>query len=328
MAIVQGLVSTIIPVFNRPDQLPEAVSSALQQNYRPIEIIIVDDGSTDGLTSEIAQRLAEANPGIIRFATQKNGGPGVAREHGRQLAKGEFVQYLDSDDILLPQKFERQVGALNESTDADVAYGKTRYRHADGRVEPDAWKGSGTRRATMFPEFLNERWWDTPNPLYRTSICLKAGPWSELRLEEDWEYDCRVAARGGKLVWVPDFVCEVRAHGGERLSAGSNDDPQRMRTRARSHTLIWQHALEAGLPYSAPQSVGNFARSLFLLSRQCGAAGLPQESKELLALATTAAAGGRARKIDIKLYEILALCIGWRAAGRFAAWLDQTRGNR
>lgn len=328
MAIVPGLVSTIIPVFNRPDQLPEAVSSALLQNYRPIEIIIVDDGSTDGLTSKTAQRLAEVNPGIIRFATQKNGGPGVAREHGRQLAKGEFVQYLDSDDVLLSQKFERQVGALNESPDADVAYGKTRYRHADGRVEPDAWKGSGTRRATMFPDFLNERWWDTPNPLYRASVCMKAGPWSELRLEEDWEYDCRVAARGGKLVWVPDFVCEVRAHGGERLSAGSNDDPQRMRTRARSHTLIWQHALEAGLLNSAPQSVGKFARSLFLLSRQCGAAGLPRESKELLALATTAAAGGRARKIDIKLYEILALCIGWRAAGRFAAWLDQTRGNR
>ena len=103
MAIVPGLVSTIIPVFNRPDQLPEAVSSALLQNYRPIEIIIVDDGSTDGLTSKTAQRLAEVNPGIIRFATQKNGGPGVAREHGRQLAKGEFVQYLDSDDVLLSQ---------------------------------------------------------------------------------------------------------------------------------------------------------------------------------------------------------------------------------
>lgn len=328
MAIVPGLVSTIIPVFNRPDQLPEAVSSALQQNYRPIEIIIVDDGSTDGLTSEIAQRLAAANPDIIRFATQKNGGPGVAREHGRQLAKGEFVQYLDSDDILLPKKFERQVRALNESPDADVAYGKTRYRHADGRVEPDAWKGSGTRRATMFPEFLNERWWDTPNPLYRESICQKAGPWSALRLEEDWEYDCRIAARGGKLVWVPDFVCEVRAHGGERLSGGSNTDPQRMRTRARSHSLIWQHGLEAGLPDSAPKSVGNFARSLFLLARQCGAAGLPKESNDLLTLALTAAAGGRARKIDMKLYEFLAMCVGWRAAGRLAAWLDQSRGNR
>ena len=328
MAVVPRLVSTIIPVFNRPDQLPEAVASVTQQNYRPIEIIIVDDGSTDGLTLATAQRLAEACPGIIRFATQKNGGPGVAREHGRQLAQGEFIQYLDSDDILLPHKFDRQVAALTESPDADVAYGKTRYRHEDGRVEPDAWKGSGTRRATMFPEFLNERWWDTPNPLYRASICLKAGPWSELRLEEDWEYDCRVAARGGNLVWVPAFVCEVRAHGGERLSRGSNDDSQRMQTRARSHSLIWQHALEAGLPDSAPQAVGNFARSLFLLSRQCGAAGLPYESKELLALAKTAAAGGVARKIDMKLYEILAMCIGWCAAGRFAAWLDQTRGNR
>ena len=326
--MIAGMVSTIIPVFNRPALLAEAVASVLQQNYRPIEIIVIDDGSTDGATPAAAHRLAALSPDIVKVVTQKNSGPGAAREQGRLLARGEFIQYLDSDDVLLPRKFELQVTALQNAPQVDVAYGKTRYRHADGRVEPGAWKGSGTLKATMFPAFLNERWWDTPNPLYRASVCQKAGPWSDLRLEEDWEYDCRIAALGGALVWVPAFVCEVRDHGGDRLCRGSSVDQARMQTRARSHTMIWQHALRAGLLRSAPDAVGRFARSLFLLSRQCGAAGLPDESRQLLGLAQIAGAEGRARKIDMKLYGLLAACAGWSAVGRAAGWLDRTRGDR
>ncbi|MBK7137374.1 MAG: glycosyltransferase family 2 protein [Rhodocyclales bacterium] len=164
-----GLVSTIIPVYNRPAQLREAVASVLAQDYRPIEIIIVDDGSTDD-TFAVAQELAAEHPGIIRAETQTNVGPGMARERGRQMAQGEFIQYLDSDDVLLPGKFLAQVTALRAHPGADVAYGMTRYRHPDGRIEPGPWKGSGVAREAMFPPFLLERWWDTPNPLYRASV--------------------------------------------------------------------------------------------------------------------------------------------------------------
>lgn len=109
-----GLVSTIIPVFNRPVQLSEAVQSVLDQDYRPIEIIIVDDGSTDE-TLATAQALERSQADIVRVMSKTNGGPGLAREHGRQQAHGEFIQYLDSDDVLLPGKFSVQVAALRHA---------------------------------------------------------------------------------------------------------------------------------------------------------------------------------------------------------------------
>src|SRR4029077_15525036 len=121
---VEGLVSAIIPVHNRPTQLREAVESVLAQTYRPVEIIIVDDGSTDE-TGREAEALAEAHS-EVRVIHRQNGGAGAARETGRLAARGEFIQYLDSDDLLLPTKFELQVAGLRQHADCAVSYGKTR----------------------------------------------------------------------------------------------------------------------------------------------------------------------------------------------------------
>src|SRR5258705_4835234 len=98
---VPCLVSIIIPVFNRAAMLREAVASVVAQTYRPIEIIIVDDGST-AETARAVDDFGEQNPNEILVVHQDNTGPGLAREAGRQLAKGAFIQYLDSYDILLP----------------------------------------------------------------------------------------------------------------------------------------------------------------------------------------------------------------------------------
>lgn len=317
-----GLVSTIIPVYNRPAQLREAVGSVLAQDYRPIEIIIVDDGSTDD-TPAVAQALAEQHPDIIRVATQGNAGPGMARERGRQMAQGEFIQYLDSDDILLPDKFTAQVQALTSRTDCGAAYGMTRFRHLDGTVEPGPWKGSGVAQQSMFPAFLINRWWDTPNPLYRASVCARAGSWTDLRLEEDWEYDCRIAALGTRLVWCEQYVCEVRDHAGGRLCRGDALDAQRMAHRARSHELIFSHALRSGL--QATPEMQHFARALFLLSRQCGAAGLAAESRRLFELARQASGEARSQGLDFWAYKIVASILGWAAIGRLSSWLDKLR---
>src|SRR5262249_59873860 len=99
--LVEGLVSTIIPVHNRPLLLQEAVASVLAQTYRPIEIVIVDDGSTDDTAQSIIA-LAEGYPSIVRHLRIPNGGPGAAREAGRVTASGEFIQYLDRRAPLLP----------------------------------------------------------------------------------------------------------------------------------------------------------------------------------------------------------------------------------
>lgn len=322
-ATVAGLVSTIIPVHNRAGLLREAVASVLAQTYRPIEIIIVDDGSTDD-TPGVVDSLAAGYPGATMAVHQDNAGPGLAREAGRRKASGEFIQYLDSDDLLLPNKFALQVAGLRASAQCGVAYGYTRFRHADGRVDPRPWKGSGARVETMFPSFLRTRWWDTPTPLYRASVCDAAGPWSDLWLEEDWEYDCRVAALGVELHFCEAYVAEVRDHEQGRLGRGGALDPARMAQRARSHHLIYEHAKRAGVDANVPE-MQHFSRELFLLARQCGAAGLPTESRELFQLAKDASGAERARGLDFTLYRLAADILGWPLAGRLACTSDMFR---
>lgn len=321
--MIEGLVSTIIPVFNRADMLREAVASVLAQNYRPIEIIIVDDGSTDdtaGVAVELAKRYARG----LRVLRQGNRGPGLARETGRHEARGEFIQYLDSDDVLLPRKFELQVAGLRDHPECDVSYGKTRYRNADGSFERGPWKGSGLKVERMFPSFLVSRWWDTPTPLYRARLCERAGPWTDLKWEEDWEYDCRVAALGVRLHCCDDYVAEVRDHDAGRLCKSEALEPARMRERARAHALILSHAMSAGIGSGSPE-MKHFARELFLLSRQCGAAGLAEESRELFALARSASGDTRGNGWDFRLYEKLAEVTGWTRLGKMACYSDRLR---
>src|SRR5262249_14778327 len=151
-AMIPGLVSTIIPVYNRPALLREAAASALGQTYRPVEVILVDDGSTDN-TPRVCRELAEQHAGIVTYLRQENAGPGAARERGRQSARGEFIQYLDSDDLLAPAKFERQVLGLRQRPDCGVAYCYTRHYRVGEAPADRPWKGSGRTVETMFPSF-------------------------------------------------------------------------------------------------------------------------------------------------------------------------------
>jgi hypothetical protein len=320
---VAGLVSTIIPVHNRPRQLREAVESVLAQDWRPIEIIVVDDGSTDD-TPAMAARLAQEHADTVRVFRRENAGPGGARETGRLAARGEYIQYLDSDDVLLPGKFSAQVAALHDDAGADVAYGITFLRLADGKLAPGPHKRTAQRIATMFPEFLASRWWETATPLYRRRIVDRAGPWTSMRMEEDWEYDCRIAALGGRLAWVDRPVAEHRQHGGARLSGGSARDVAAMRDRARCHALILEHAHRAGLTAEAPQ-MQHFARELFLLARQCGAAGLAKESQELFALSREAAGPRAGSRLVYRCYRVAVALLGWRTAGRLSEAADSLR---
>lgn len=105
--IASPLVSVIIPTFNRVDTVRRSIDSALQQSYRPIEIIVVDDGSTDATRDT----LGEYGDRIVSIH-QKNGGPSVARNTGAGLARGEFLAFLDSDDTWSPTKIARQVRLL------------------------------------------------------------------------------------------------------------------------------------------------------------------------------------------------------------------------
>ena len=315
-----SLVSTLIPVFNRAAMLREAVASVLAQTHRPIDIVIVDDGSTDD-TPNVADELAREHP-EIRVLHQPNGGSGSAREAARQIARGAFIQHLDSDDLLEPRKFEVQVAGLNAHSECGASYGWTRMRFADGSRAAAPWKRSGEAIDAMFPAMLQSRWWDTPSPLYRASVVV---PWMPLRMEEDWEFDAHVASRGVRLHHVEEWVCEVREHPHGRLSGRGLERPL-LRDRAIAHERIHSHARQAGITEDQPE-MRHFARELFLLARQCGAADLTEESERLFALAREAS-GAEGDRLAFRGYAALARVAGWRAAGKLAAMSDKLRRSR
>jgi hypothetical protein len=163
----------------------------------------------------------------------------------------------------------------------------------------------------MFPAMLTMRWWDTPTPLYRASLLAAAGPWTDLRIEEDWEYDCRLAAGGVRLAFCAGWMCEVREH------APVMPTPHTMRDRARAHMLVLGHARRAGLDSASPE-MREYARELFHIARQCGAAGLPEESRQLVEFAR-----GISPAADLRVYELAARLVGWRRIGRAAEWIDR-----
>lgn len=315
MTTIPNLVSVIIPVYNRPKMISEAVESVLAQTYRPLEIIIVDDGSTDD-TPRVVEELVRQNPEEIRFLRKPNSGPGPTREMGRLAARGEFIQYLDSDDLLRPNKFAVQVRALQEHPECGVAYGYICVHPFNRPPMEKPFKGSGEARPELFPWILADRWWNTDAPLYRRSVCDAIGPWSDLRWSQDWEMDGRVGALRTKLVHTPEFVCDERHHDGVRqTSAADWTQPERLRSRLRFLTMMLGHAEKAGVTADTPQRQ-HFTRWVFALARQCAAAGHSVETWQAFALAERAAGDCQSVRRGFTAFRRLASIFGVRLTGR------------
>ena len=308
------LVSTIIPVFNRPVLLREAVASVLAQTYRPIEIVIVDDGSADE-TPRVGDELVREHPGEVVFLRQANAGPGVARETGRKSARGELIQYLDSDDLLQPRKFELQVAALRENPDADVCYCVTLRR--DVRTgESKVWKRTGDRIERIFPEFLMERGWATLTPLWRRSVCDQVGPWGDFRVMEDWEHDLRAGMLGVKTVHVDVPLAVVQDHAGDRASGMTTGfTPALTREFFRAHQSIWQRMQNLGL--TEWSYLESFSRKMFWIARMCGERNLLREADEALTMAEEMVATRRASR-ELRLFRRMTRVLGWRATVRLS----------
>lgn len=317
--IVPNLVSTIIPVYNRPAMLREAVDSVLRQTHQNVEVVIVDDGSTDD-TPFVAEELVRQSPERIRFLRKPNSGPGPSREMGRLAARGEFIQYLDSDDLLRPTKFEQQVQGLREHPECGAAYGWICVHPLGQAPLEKPYKGSGSRSEFLFPRILADRWWNTDCPLWRRSVCDEIGPWSDLKWSQDWEYDARAGAIGTKLVYCPDWVCDERHHGQARQTSAANwMDPVRLRERWRFLEMVFDHAERAGVEAQSPDRV-HFTRWVFATARNCAAAGLVHEARACLALADRAAGSNRAARRGFRAFAWMSAAVGWRAAGKLAVW--------
>lgn len=321
---VNELVTTIIPVHNRAMMLREAVASVLAQTYRPIEVVIVDDGSTDS-TSRIADALACEHPEKIRVLWQANAGPGAARNLGLQHARGEFIQYLDSDDLLEPGKFEWQVAALRAHPQAGLAYGITRRVNL-GTGESRVWARTAEPISGMFPDFLMKRGWDTNAPLWRRSVCEEIGPWLELRCLEDWEHDLRAGMLGVRAVHVPEPGAVVRDHPEMRASGMSTGFTVAIvRDMVRAHAAVWARMQVLRLcdwSYVEPLS-----RKLFWIARLCGERGLESEAKFAIEMACEMRADHGS--VGLRLYKAAAGLIGWPRTVRISEWarsLVRSRG--
>ncbi len=125
------LVSVIVPTYNRAQMLVEAVSSVLQQSYGNIELIVVDDGSTDETKSALAPHRER-----IRYVYQENRGPSAARNAGISLATGSLIAFLDSDDLWEPEKLEVQVGYLRDFPETRICQTEEIWIRRGIRVNP------------------------------------------------------------------------------------------------------------------------------------------------------------------------------------------------
>src|SRR5207248_406310 len=121
-------ISVVIATFNQAAYLGETLESVLRQSYPEVEIIVVDDGSTDA-TPAVAERYG----GRIRYVRQENAERGAARNAGLRLAHGAFVAFLDSDDVWLPHKLEREAAVLIAQPDVAVVYSDVELIDAAGR---------------------------------------------------------------------------------------------------------------------------------------------------------------------------------------------------
>lgn len=199
-------VSVVIPCFNARPWLEETLLSVREQNLHDLEVIVVDDGSTDGSPGLVEQVYPEAK--LVRAS---NLGPSGARNLGTELSSGEYIQYLDADDLLAANKLKIQLEALRK-TGADVAYGNWQklVRSSDGSFV----LGKVSERPINIPEidlFTGESWNTIHSYLFRRTICEKVGGWNEtLQFIQDARFVLDCALQGAKFVYCPGIMAFYR----------------------------------------------------------------------------------------------------------------------
>jgi glycosyltransferase involved in cell wall biosynthesis len=199
-------VSVIIPFHNRIKWLTEAVQSVLDQTYTDSEIILVDDGSTEDITSHI-----DIGDERIRYVRQENKGPAAARNHGIDLARGCYVAFLDSDDLFLPTKLEKQVTCMEEHP--DILLSHTSYQRISAEGEYIEEMKSGTLSGRVYPEIILHCPITTPTVMIRREGFSKEMRFEEsIQLGEDTILWMRFAKKS-EIMGLDEPLTKVRMHG-------------------------------------------------------------------------------------------------------------------
>jgi glycosyltransferase involved in cell wall biosynthesis len=200
------LVTVVIPTHNYARYLAEAIESVLAQDYRPLEIIVIDNGSTDE-TRSVVEPFRERG---VTYIYEENTGPGSARNTGIDLARGELVAFLDADDAWLPQKTSTQVAHLQAHAELGLV--------GCGAFECDAFnEPTGIRKvpqieaAMAFEQLLVRNFLVTTGVIIRKHCLDAVGGFSSARFGEDWDLWLRIA-RHYPIGFVQEPLFKRRGH--------------------------------------------------------------------------------------------------------------------
>ncbi len=234
---VKPLVSILIPAFNAQEWIADTLRSAIAQTWGRKEIIVVDDGSTDQ-TPTIARQFESD---FLHVVTQKNQGAAAARNLAFSLSRGDYIQWLDADDLLAPNKITHQMDVLaqwrSKRTLLSAAWGHFLYRYYRAELAPTAlwcdlspveWLVGKMGQNLFMP---NATW------LVSRELTESAGPWdTSLFVDDDGEYFCRVLLLSDGVRFVPEAKVYYRASGSSSLSYIGRSD-RKMEAQWRSMQL-------------------------------------------------------------------------------------------
>lgn len=206
-------VSVVIPTYSRLGFLGRALASVKSQTFDDYEIIVVDDGSSDG-TSEFVRKLSDPRIRCLRHAS--NRGAPAARNTGCEAARGAWIAFLDSDDEWFPQKLEKQIRLLNDTTNSTAA------------LVTCGWGREGRTIVPMSQGHDHERIlrWDLPiitsTILARAEVLRKIGLFDvELPAYQEWDLTLRLS-KDHQIAYVNDILVTIHRHQGARISRPRN----------------------------------------------------------------------------------------------------------
>lgn len=217
-------VSVVIPCYNAEGLIRTAVDSVLGQTFQDLEVLVVDDGSTDA-----SPAIVEGYGDPVRLLRSAHGGPGAARNAGVQHSTGEIIAFLDADDIWEPGYLEHLVSVLDGQPTVDVAYAWARYIDAAGRLLPAALRPRPS--ADPLSQALTQGCFVLLQMLViRRSTLERVGlfdpelpPAENWGVAEDWDLLLRLAAAGARFACVPRLLVRKRLHAEGSLSSGVED---------------------------------------------------------------------------------------------------------
>jgi glycosyltransferase involved in cell wall biosynthesis len=291
--------SIIIPTYNRVSLLLETINSIVTGLNFKYEILICDDGSSDG-TASFCRTLAANGRKVVHLPSFRQLGAQAARNRGIREARGDFLMFVDSDDVLVPAGVLEVLERLGSKPELDYAFGKVLM--TDEWLKPLAGKGPIGAGFEDSPVEVAGYHWHTMGPIYRRRCIDKVGGWNlELTGSQDWEYQARVKLFGGRGEFVDALVGYWRQHTGGRVGTRSFR-PDYVRSVMKACESIHQHAMSAGQCDAALER--RLAKKLIVHAIEWGANGYRDDKWKCLNLALGLAPQNPFLKLAILIFRI------------------------